>query len=276
MAHLLGKRPARPYTSGHTPIAELLKALPPGSIPPIPTNFGHGLAFGYTGWGEQGNGPCDDGSIADQSLYAFSGGGCCVWSKFAHGFMESARNARRPIPKFTCASTLDNYCSYLGIGAHKNLTASNDQGSDMQAALKIVQTTGFKAADGKVYKIGNTVTGTPGNLKELWAITYLFELCDMGINLQQTQEDVFPDTWDYDPTSQIIGGHCVPAMGNNGLISWGDRVGFTPLFFEKLCEEFYGYLDPLRYNLVTGQTLEHFKDADLEKYVVLVARLKAA
>ncbi|MBV9805188.1 MAG: hypothetical protein JO130_18465 [Solirubrobacterales bacterium] len=276
MAHHLGKRPARPYTSDHTPMAELLRAVPSGSIPPIPANFGHGYDFGATGWGMMGNGLCDDGSITDTSLYAYGGGGDCVWAKFSHGFMESARNAGRPIPKFTCASTLNNYCAYLGIGSYENLNASNDQGSDMQEALKRAQTQGYTDAGGNVYKIGKTVSGTPGNLQELWAIAYLFELADIGVNLQQAQENAFPGPWTYVAGSPTIGGHCVPVMGNNGLITWADRVGFTQSFFEQLCDEFYGYIDPLRYNRVTGETLEDYTDADLEKYVVLVAQQKAA
>ena len=271
----LGKLPAKPYSSDHVPVSELLKALPSGALPPIPKNFGHGLDFGLRGWKMMGNGPCDDQSI-QQGLYAYNGCGCCVWSKFAHSFMESARNAGRPIPVFTCASVLNNYASYLGVGNYTNLTAENDAGSDMQEALKIVQTTGFIDAQGNAHKIGATVTGTPGNVKEMWAITYLFELGDMGVTLQQAQMEAFPGTWDYDEASEIIGGHCVPAMGNNGLITWADRVEFTPAFVEKLCEEVYGYIDPLRYNAVTGETLEDYTDADLEKFVVLLAEQKKA
>lgn len=271
----LGKRPARPYTSDHTPIADLLKAVPAGTLPAIPKNFGHGYDFGATGWGMQGNGPCDDGSIPE-GTYAYNGGGDCADAAFSHVFMESAKDAGRPVPKFTCASTLNNYCEYLGIGTYTDLNENNDQGTDLQDMLDRVQTTGFTDADGNVYKIGKTVSGTPGNLDELWAITYLFEAAYIGVNLQQAQEDAFPGTWDYVADSETVGGHCIPIVGNKGLISWGDRVPFTTSFFEKLCDEFYGFIDPLLYNAVTGETAEHLNDQDLEKYVVLVAQQKAA
>lgn len=271
----LGKTPARPYTSDHTPMAELMKVIPSGALPPVPKQFGHGYDFGATGWGMLGNGPCDDGSIR-KGLYAFNGTGCCVWSKFGHGFMESAKNAGRPIPKFTCASVNNNYAGYLGVGNYANINAQNDQGTDMQEALKRVQTIGFTDATGGVHKIGKTVTGEPGNIKEMWAIAYFFELGDMGVNLQQAQMDAFPKTWDYDPESSSIGGHNIPAMGKFGLISWGDRVGFTQAFFQKLCDEFYGYIDPLRYSLITGETLENYVDADLEKYITLFPVAKEA
>lgn len=268
----LGKRPARPYTSDHTPIADLVKTLPSGSIPPIPNDFGHGYDFGKSGWGMMGNGPCDDGSIPEGD-YAYNGGGDCGWAFWSHAFMESAKNAGRPVPKFTCASTLNNYCEYLNIGTYTNLNTNNDQGTDLQDGLKRVQTTGYTDANGNVYKIGATVSGTPGNIQELWAITYLFEVAMIGVNLQQAQENAFPGTWDYDASSQTVGGHCVAVMGNNGLISWGDRVQFTQAFFEKLCDEYFGYIDPLRYQAVTGETLEDYTDADLEKFVTLVVQV---
>jgi hypothetical protein len=270
-----GKRPARPYTSAHVPIADLLKAVPAGTLPPIPKNFGHGYDFGGTGWGMMGNGPCDDGTIP-AGTYAYDGGGDCADAALSHIFMESARDAGRPIPKFTCASTLNNYAGYLNIGTWQNLTAANDQGTDLQEMLQRVQTTGYTDAAGNVHTIGATVTGEAGNIEQLWAIAYLFEAAYIGVNLQQAQESAFPGTWDYNASSQTVGGHCVPVMGNNGLISWGDRVQFTPAFFEKLNDEQYGFIDPLRYNAVTGDTLEHFNDADLEKFVTLVAQAKAA
>jgi hypothetical protein len=274
-SYKLGKRAARSYTSDHTPIANLLKTIPSGTIPPIPKTFGHGYDFGATSWGMQGNGPCDDGSIA-QGTYAYNGAGDCADAAIAHIFMEAAKDAGRPVPKFTCASTLDNYAEYLGVGSHANLNSNNDEGTDLQDFLKRLQTTGFSDANGNVYKIGATVSGTPGNLNELWAMTYLFEAAYIGVNLQEAQESAFPKTWNYDPQSQTIGGHCIPIVGTGGLISWGDRVGFTTSFFENLCDEFYGFIDPLLYSTVTGETLEKQDDADLEKYIALLTQVKAS
>lgn len=222
-----------------------------------------------------GNGPCDDGTIP-QNLYAYDGAGDCASAAFSHILMEAAKDAKRPVPKFTCASTLNNYCAYLGIGTFEHLNANNDQGTDLQEMLTRVQTVGYTDANGVAHKIAPTCSATPGDLHELWAIAYLFESAYIGVTLQQAQEDAFPGKWDYVPGSPTVGGHCIPVMGNNGLITWAQRVGFTQSFYEHLNDEAYGFIDPLDYNAKTGETLEHFSNADLEKYVTLVVQAKAA
>src|SRR5579875_4215439 len=101
--HFLGKRPAT-YSSADLRYCEVRPAAL--DVPAAPKGFGYGTDF--TNWGQLGNGPCDDGSIP-QSQYAYNGAGDCAWAGPAHEEMESAHNAGRPIPRFTCANVLDQY-----------------------------------------------------------------------------------------------------------------------------------------------------------------------
>lgn len=269
-----GKRPASPLRTDTPEFRPLLRSVT-GSLPPIPHNFGHGYDFGASNWGMLANGPCDDETIP-ASWYVHGGVGNCFWAGSAHEEMESARNAHRPIPRFTCLNVANQYAEYLGLKDAQALNRSNDQGTNVQEAISLRQTKGLVDADGTVYKIGQHVALTPGDLSELWAAAYLFECVGIGVNLQEAQEQAFPGRWDYVKGSPTVGGHYIPVMGNNGLISWGDRVGFTQAFYEHCNDESFAYIDPERYNRVTGETLEHYRDADLEKYLSLVAKAKAA
>ncbi len=273
----LGRTPAQKPSSEHVRMSDLLKAVGT-ALPAIPANWGHGYAFGEAGWGMLANGPCDDGTIP-QSWYAYDGVGCCDWSCPAHETMEAAKGAGRPVPRFTCLSVANEYGLYLGLPGAEAINAGNDQGTDMQANLSRRQTRGMLDAEGNAWKIGKTITLDDwADLNQIWAAAYLFESAEIGVNLQQAQMDQFDasqtPTWDYVAGSPIIGGHAIPIVGKGGLVSWGERVGWTAKFAEHCIEEAYSFIDTERYNAVTGKTAEGFDDADLEAYAAAVIKLK--
>ena len=265
----LGKQPAQAVSNDHASMSELLNTLPAGSLPPIPANFGTGCDFGRDGWLMLGNGP--DPTVT----LGFTGCGDCDWAASAHVIMQAAKNAGRPVPAFSGKTVVDQYAAYSG---YDPATGANDNGTDMQASIQWCQTTGFHDDQGTVYTFGKSIALKPGDLAELWAATYLFEAVKIGVRFQTAQMDQFDagHQWDYVPGSADEGGHAIPTMGNNGLISWGERVGFTQAFITNLMDEGYGFLLPERYAAVTGKTLEHFADADLERYIVLLAQQKQA
>lgn len=249
-------------------MSELLRSVTP-SLPPIPTHFGHGYDFGRDGWLMLGNGPDDTVSPG------FQGCGDCAWAGPAHEEMEAARNAHRPVPQFSGATVVSQYSAYSGYNPQ---TGANDNGSDVQQVLAWRQDKGLLDNASTAYKIGQHVALTPGDLHELWAAAYLFECVGIGATMTTAQMDQFDagQPWDYVAGSPAEGGHYIPVMGDNGLISWGERVGFTRTFYAKQSDEAYAYVDPERYSGVTGETLEHFSDADLEKFLTLVAQAKAS
>lgn len=266
----LGKQDAKPTHPSTPRLRALLKAANV-TLPPIPTHFGHGLAFGYDGWRMLGNGP--DNTVSP----GFGGCGDCAWAGPAHEEMEAARTAGRPIPQFSGKTVVAQYSAYSGYDPQ---TGANDNGSNVQDVLAWRQDKGLYDDHGNVYKIGQHVALTPGDMHELWAATYLFECVGIGVQMtsaQMGQFDASPHpVWDYVKGSPTDGGHYVPVMGDNGLISWGQRVGFTQAFYENQCDEAFTYLDAERYRAVTGKTAEGLTEEDLVSYISLVAQGKAS
>lgn len=265
----LGKQDAKPPASGHVRMRDLLAAIPSGALPPIPAHFGHGYDFGADGWLMLGNGP--DPTVSQ----GFQGCGDCAWAGPAHEEMEAARNAGRPVPPFNGKTVVAQYSAYSGYDPK---TGAKDNGSDPQQVLAWRQTKGLYDDNGTVYKIGQTVTLDPGDLEQLWAATYLFECTGIGVQLQDAQMTQFDkgEPWDYVAGSKVDGGHYIPVMGSAGLVSWGERVGFTHSFYEHCCDEAYAYVDPERYRQATGETAEGYTNQDLEKYISLVAKAKSS
>lgn len=267
-----GKQDATPLRPGAVRYSELRPALVKDSqvtLPPFPRNFGHANAFPGDSWEMLGNGP------DDSVLPGFGGCGDCAWAGPAHEIMESAKTSGRPIPPFSGATVVAQYSAYSGYDPQ---TGANDTGSNLQDVLAWRQQKGIYDDTGAVHKIGQWVALAPGNLRELWEATWLFERAGIGVQVQQAMEDQFAAgrSWDYVPGSPIIGGHYVPVMGRWGLVSWARRVGFTNRWYTNLNDEAYAYVDPELPSPVTGRTAEGFDPADLEKWIVLVARAKSA
>lgn len=276
----LGKRPAtyRPDTVQWSD----LKVKSANVQLPSPKYGGFGEVFhdgAWPGWGMYGNGPCDDGSINDSSLYAFNGAGDCAWAGPAHETMVINHNAGRSVPRFTTLNVLNQYAQYLGLSDYTQLNANNDQGSDVQQVLQHRATTGLTDADGNTHKIAAYVSIEPGNVQDLWDALYLFECVGIGIQFANSAMDQFNanQMWSVVPGAQIEGGHYIPLVGHPvasvwTCITWGKRQLMTQNFLKKYCDEAYAYISLERYNAVTGETLEHYTDADLEKYISLVGK----
>ena len=265
-----GKRPAtEPRFPRYSELRAPLKRA--GVLPKIPSKFGHAAAF--TNWLMLGNGP-------DDSVFkGFEGCGDCAWAGPGHAEMEAARTGKRPAPNFTGKVIVEQYSEYSGYNPK---TGANDNGSDPQDVFEWRQEKGLKDADGNVYRIGKVVSLEPGNLTELWEAAYLFEDCGIGFVVQEAQEDQFDRglPWNYVPGSPEVGGHWVEVMGRpnstyGALVTWGQRQLFTHSFYEQLNDESFAWIDPERYNRVTGETAEHFTEQDLEKYLTLVAAAKS-
>ncbi|MGO9902625.1 MAG: hypothetical protein ACLP0J_23730 [Solirubrobacteraceae bacterium] len=247
----------------------------------MPANFGYGGDFKGEAWLMLGNGP-------DDTVFpGFQGAGDCFWAGSAHEEMEAAKNAGRPIPPFSGKTIVDQYAAYTASAnngqGYDPQTGANDNGTDPQQGLAWRQTTGLLDDNGVAYKIGQFVALAPGNLDELWEAAYVFGNVGIGIQLQQAQMDQFDaqQPWDYVAGSQGLGGHYVPVVGrasvdNSGLITWAERHGFTRAFYTNCNDEAYAYIDPERYNAVTGEAPGDYTDQDLEKFIGAFAQQQAA
>jgi hypothetical protein len=65
-------------------------------------------------------------------------------------------------------------------------------------------------------------------------------------------------------------GHPVESVWT--CVSWAKRQTMTQTFLTTYCDEAWAYIDPERYEAVTGQTPGGFKDADLEQYITLLSQ----
>lgn len=275
-AHLhLGKLPASIPSSDHVRMVDLLRDAS-SSLPRLPKNFGHGLAFGKTGWGMMGNGPCDPATTTIPVGYAArDGAGDCVYAGNAHDIRQDAKVNRNPVPNITDYTAIKWYAAGTGYDPQ---TGSGDNGTDPQQALSDRQTKGLADDDGKVHKIGQVVSLTPGNLNELYYAAYLFEKCGVGFQFQSAQMNQFDagQPWSYVNGSPIEGGHWVIVESRNGLITWGERIGYAPNWYAMLNDESYAWVSLEQYNTVTGESAEHWTQTDLSKYITLVAQAKSA
>lgn len=282
----LGKLPAAPLRPGTVRFVDLRPALAAkGLLPKPPDLWGHGHDFPQGAWKMLGNGPLgsDEGALPADWTAAEQGCGDCTIAGPAHEEMEAAKNGGRTVPSFSAQTVIEQYAARTKAAngtAYSPETGEGDTGLDIQAVNEWRVTDGIADDAGETFKIVQPVALTPGNVQELWEATWLFEKSGLGLVIceaQMTQFDAGPQpTWDYVAGSPEEGGHYVPAMGKLGLVSWAEDVYYTPAFIEKQNDESYAYLDPEIYNAVTGETLEDFSQADLEKFIVLVAQQKLA
>lgn len=238
------------------------------TLPAVPVAWGAGMDF--TDWSELGNGP-------DDTVFpGFQGCGDCAWAGPAHEEMQAAHEAGRPIPAFSGKTIVDQYSAYSGYNAQ---TGANDNGSNVRDVLKWRQSKGLLDDAGTAYKIGTYLALEPGNPEQLREACYLFESVGIGINFPGSAMDQFDagKTWSVVSGSSIEGGHYIPVVGHPHagswtVITWGKRQVATWGFLAKYVDEAWAYIDPERYSTVTGQTYNHYADADLERYLTLVGQ----
>jgi hypothetical protein len=271
----LGKQPAT-YDSRDIRFADVRASAP--SLPPAPAPSG-GYGGDFSDWLMLGNGPCDDGSIPKTDA-AFEGAGDCAWAGPAHEEMEAAKNAGRPVPPFTCLNVLEQYSAYSGYNLQ---TGASDNGSNVRDVLKWRQKKGLLDTAGTTHKIGTFVALEPGNTEQLWEALWLFENVGIGINFPNSAMDQFNQgqTWSVVPGAKSEGGHYIPLVGHPlpnvwTCVTWGKRQTMTAQFLTTYCDEAWAYIDPERYNAVTGDTLQDFTAAELQKYITMVAQQKAS
>jgi hypothetical protein len=236
---------------------------------------GYGLDFGASDWGMLGNGPCDDGTI-NPAWAAFEGGGDCAWAGPGHEEKELAKNAGRPIPKFTCLNILNQYSAYSGYNLQ---TGANDNGSSVRDVLNWRQGKGLLDVNNTPHKIGPFVSLEPGNVQDLWEALWLFDNVGIGVNFPNSamNQTNAGQMWSVVPGATIEGGHYVPLVGHPSnnvwtCITWGARQTMTPNWLVTYCDEAWAYIDPQRYSAVTGKSPQGFTNADLEEYIGLVAQ----
>lgn len=236
----LGRKPFQPDDRDIT-----FKAIVAGqALAKPPANFGHGTLLKD---GEDikvdvdmnGNGP--DDTVAK----GFQGAGDCVWAAAAHTTRTAAKvNGHMLV--ITGKESIADYSEFTGYVIGDDQT---DQGTDMRQAFKQRKSTGIRDAAGNRHKVAAYVSITPNDPDELAQAAYIFGAIEIGFNFQQAQYDQFDSgVWDYDPSSEIVGGHAIPLYGRNqdrfGVQSWAKHVYVTEAFITNLVEEAWAPIYP--------------------------------
>lgn len=252
---------------------------PSGLSLPAAAAPSRGYGMDFADWLMLGNGPCDDGSV-NETWPAFHGAGDCAWAGPAHETMEAHKNAGTPIPQFTCLNVLEQYSAYSGYNLQ---TGANDNGSQVRDVLKWRQTKGLVDATGTVHKIGTFVSVEAGSTTQLAEALWLFEAVGIGIHFPDSAMDQFQagKMWSVVAGGQVEGGHYIPLVGHPiedvwTCVTWGKAQTMTASFLKTYCDEAWAYVNPESYNQVTGEDLQNFTEADLEKYITLFSRKLAA
>lgn len=265
MTFFTGKQPAS-YDSRDLLYADV---RPAGlTLPHIPKpGGGYGMNFGANGWLMLGNGP------DDTVFQGFQGCGDCAWAGPAHEVMELTKNAGRAVPSFSGKTIVDQYSAYCGYDPQ---TGANDNGSSVRQVLEWRRTKGLLDDSGTPWKVLVYVALEPKNLTQLWEALWLFENVGIGVEfpgsaMNQTNNG---QMWSVVPGATIDGGHYVPLVGHPlenvwTCITWGQRQTMTAQWLSTYCDEAWAYLSLERYNAVTGDTPQGWKDVDLEKYITL-------
>ncbi len=266
----LGKRPAtsdrRDFRYG---AVRATINLPPAPAP----GGGYGMDFGAAGWEMLGNGP-------DDTVFpGFTGCGDCAWAGPAHETMEACQNAGQPVPAFTGKTIVDQYAAYSGFNPQ---TGANDTGSDVRDVLTWRQSKGLLDDAGTAHTIGAYVALDPTDAAQLWEALWLFGVIGIGINfpgsaMTQTNAD---QVWSVVPGATVEGGHYIPIVGHPSAdiwtcITWGKRQTMTTEFLQTYCDEAWAWVDPARYQTLTGNTIQGFTPTQVQQYLTAVGQMQA-
>lgn len=237
----------------------------PTTTPTPPAVWGHGNDLAV--YPMLGNGP-------DDSVFpGFQGAGDCEIARWSNATIEADSNAGRPISPFDGSTAIPVYSKLTGYNEH---TGANDTGLMTSQVYSFGQSEGMADKNGVIHKMGPSFFAEPGDWVKYCQISYLIEEAGIAWNFTTQMMDQFDanQPWQYVPNQTEEGGHITAGWGPNHTGSWTRNQPFTTLCYQHNCSEVSGFITMERYNAVTGETAEHYSDADLEKFIVLIAQAK--
>jgi hypothetical protein len=254
MSFKLGLKPPRP---GAVKL-RLATYMNYSTLPTPPAEFGHyDLVTNY-------------GMLANDRV------GDCAIAGPMHQQMVWDAESQTPV-SFSDATALQVYSEITGYDPTQTAAdGSNptDQGTDIQQMAAYWQKTGMLDDAGKRHQIVAYLDLTPGDLRELWTATWLFQTVTLGFALPDSAQQQFAngEPWDIVRGASIEGGHCVPCMGRKtGLnlgVTWDALQPFTDRWFEKYNNQ--GIVALSEEMLVNAKSIDGVDDqllrADLAKF----------
>lgn len=210
---------------------------------------------------------------ADLGMYGNDAYGDCVCAGAGHEHLLWNAEVGKVV-SFTDEDILRFYALVNGNTYPITAGGPADQGTDMRAAAKYRQKTGFSDASGAVHKVGAYLSLTNRKTAILKQAAYVFEAVGIGINFPGSAMDQFNagEPWSVVKGATIEGGHYIPLIGFDGtyflVITWGKVQKVTPGFLTKYADEALVYISS-EY-LTGGKTLEGLNAAQLAADIKIV------
>lgn len=243
-----------------------------GLLPNVPKGGGHGNDISEWPMGANGPDPSAPGLAGSQ------GCGDCEIAGKQNEIIEACLDSNRAMPTLDGSTAVPVYTTLTallnnGVG-YNPADGSGDTGLDTRTVLNYFQKTGITDRAGKTHKIGPYFFGEPGNWQTYWEMAYFFEAAGIAWDFTTAMMDQFNANkpFSYVRGAQSEGGHYTAGMGPNRTICWTRNTPFTTGCYTHQNTEVSAFVTAERYNRVTGETLEHYKDVDLEKFAVLLAQ----
>ena len=173
--------------------------------------------------------------------------GDCAEAAAMHLIQAQTANAGRTLHG-TRKQTLNLYSAVTGFNPNNPAT---DQGTDLLSLLQYWKNNGIEVSTRKgeiiVHKILGWASLDLTSIPQIRYANYLFGGTYLGINCPQSAEDD-TDNWTYQPKSPIIGGHCIPGLGQGAagghVVSWGLSIPFQWEFMLNYLDEGYVVVSP--------------------------------
>lgn len=223
------------------------------TLPTPPDVFGHYDLI--TDWGMLGNDDWGDCALA----------GAC------HQTMLWTKEGGSQAP-FDTPAALRNYHEVAGFDPNAGPPGSNytDNGTDMGVLARHWQRKGIVDSNGAYHVVVAVMDLNPGDLRELWAATYLFQTVGLGFSMPATAMQQFEQGKPWDVVANdggIEGGHYVPAVGRlaNGnllIVTWGKTQEVTPAFYQKYSNQ--GIVALSEEMLIESKSIDGFDDSLLK------------
>lgn len=226
------------------------------TLPTPPDTFGHANLIGD--WGMLGNDTYGDCAIAGPCHQTM------LWT--AEAGIAAA---------FDTQAALANYTAITGFNP---ADPNTDQGTDIDTMAQYWRQTGLVDTAGNRHQIVAYLDLNPGDLRELWLASWLFQSVGMGFALPDTAMQQTEDNqiWDVVPGATIEGGHYVPCVGRPatgmGLgITWGAPQPFTAAFYTTYNNQ--GIVALSEEMLINGASIDGFDDATLRDDLKEITRV---
>lgn len=238
-----------PVPSPFADFKTYLHEAPPA--PPSQAHYGHRVT---APWQMDGNGPDTEVTIAPEG---WPGCGDCVEAGKAHALLTANYyiSGGQKVPEAPANAVVEQYCAYQGCTTAELFSDPSqwDNGEDVTNSLL-----GWTEEEEHGVKLAFTAPVDVNSKTDIMNGIFLGGGLLIGIQLPQSAEEQFPNKWEWDPSSPILGGHCVWLTGYAedyvALVTWGQLIQCSWEFLLEAIDEAHTLVLPQSIAAGTGPT----------------------